>query len=148
MNLLPAPGTMCSRFFAIPSSVMRQASASGSTPAPDATPVDGCEAATPTDLDTLPATIDALPEVVAAVEGRLPLLVDGGIRRGTDVVKALARGADAVLIGRPYLWGLAAYGAAGGEKAVRLLVRETELALALCGRRRAGEVGAEVLWDS
>lgn len=98
-------------------------------------------------LDTLPATIDALPEVAVAVDGRVPLLVDGGIRRGTDVVKALARGADAVLIGRPYLWGLAAHGAAGVERAVRLLVRETELALALCGRRRAAEVGAEVLWD-
>lgn len=98
-------------------------------------------------LDTLPATIDALPEVAAASAGDVPLLVDGGIRRGTDVVKALARGADAVLIGRPYLWGLAAHGAAGVERAVRLLVRETELALTLCGHRSARAVGPEVLWD-
>ncbi|MEO7330029.1 MAG: alpha-hydroxy acid oxidase, partial [Minicystis sp.] len=61
-------------------------------------------------LDTSPATIDALPRVVEGVAGRIPVLVDGGIRRGTDVVKALARGAQAVLLGRPVLWGLAAGG--------------------------------------
>lgn len=97
-------------------------------------------------LDTLPATIDALPEVVLAVSGRVPVLLDGGIRRGTDVVKALASGATAVLMGRPYLYGLGLYGAAGVERAVRLLERETELAMALCGRARVGELGAGVLW--
>lgn len=97
-------------------------------------------------LDTLPATIEALPEVVAAVAGRLPVLVDGGIRRGTDVVKAMALGATAVLIGRPYLYGLGLYGAAGVERVLRLLERETRLAMMLCGRSRIEELGAEVLW--
>ena len=64
-------------------------------------------------LDGVPATIGALPEVVDAVAGRIPVLLDGGIRRGTDVVKALALGADAVLAGRPFVWGLAVDGEAG-----------------------------------
>ena len=64
-------------------------------------------------LDTVPATIDALPHIAARVSGRVPLLLDGGIRRGTDVIKALALGAKAVLIGRPYAYALAANGADG-----------------------------------
>jgi 4-hydroxymandelate oxidase len=98
-------------------------------------------------LDTLPATIDAVPEVTAAVAGRVPVLVDGGVRRGTDVVKALALGADAVLIGRPYLYGLAAGGAEGVRLSVSLLARELELALALCGRKNVREVDGGVLWE-
>ena len=98
-------------------------------------------------LDTLPASIDALPEVVRAVGGRIPVLVDGGIRRGTDVVKALALGATAVLIGRPYLYGLAVAGSAGVARVVDILVRELELALALCGRAEARGVDAGVLWE-
>ena len=66
-------------------------------------------------LDTVPATIDALPAVVDKVAGRVPVIVDGGIRRGTDVLKALGYGASAVMIGRPYLHGLAVNGAAGVE---------------------------------
>ena len=74
-------------------------------------------------LDTVPATIDALPLVVEKVEGRVPILVDGGIRRGTDVIKALARGATAVQIGRPYLWGLGVAGAEGVTRVVEILRR-------------------------
>jgi 4-hydroxymandelate oxidase len=85
-------------------------------------------------LDTAPATIDALPEVVDRVAGRMPVLVDGGIRRGTDVLKALARGASAVMIGRPYAYGLAVNGAAGVERVVEILRVELEMAMALVGR--------------
>jgi isopentenyl diphosphate isomerase/L-lactate dehydrogenase-like FMN-dependent dehydrogenase len=84
-------------------------------------------------LDRSPASGDALPEVVAAVGGRAAVLVDGGIRRGTDVAVALALGADAVLVGRPVLWGLAAAGAQGAGRVLELLRAELELALALCG---------------
>lgn len=84
-------------------------------------------------LDGAPATIDALPEVVDAVAGRLPVLVDGGVRRGTDVAVAMALGADAVLVGRPCLWGLAAGGQSGAERALAILREELRLALALLG---------------
>ncbi len=84
-------------------------------------------------LDCVAATADALPEVVDAVDGRGAVLVDGGVRRGTDVVIALALGADAVLVGRPALWGLAAGGEAGALRVLELLRAELELALALCG---------------
>ncbi|HZA57572.1 MAG TPA: alpha-hydroxy acid oxidase [Solirubrobacterales bacterium] len=84
-------------------------------------------------LDNAPATIDALPEVADAVGGRAPVLVDGGIRRGTDIAVALALGADAVLAGRPCLWGLAADGQAGAERALGILRDELRLALALLG---------------
>lgn len=84
-------------------------------------------------LDGAEATITALPGVVAAVDGAMPVLVDGGIRRGVDVLKALALGARAVLIGRPYLWGLAADGEAGVRRVLELLNDELELAMALCG---------------
>ncbi|MFI6055257.1 alpha-hydroxy acid oxidase [Streptomyces violascens] len=84
-------------------------------------------------LDTAIAPLTMLPAVADAVAGRVPVVVDGGIRRGTDVVKALALGADAVAIGRPYVWGLAADGADGVTAALRALRRETELALALLG---------------
>ena len=84
-------------------------------------------------LDRAIATGDALPEVVDAVAGRAPVLVDGGIRRGVDVAIALALGADAVLVGRPALWGLAAGGEAGAGRVLELLRDELELALALCG---------------
>ncbi len=85
-------------------------------------------------LDSAPATIDALPEVVDAVAGRTPVLMDGGVRRGTDVLKALGYGARAVLIGRPYLWALAADGEAGVRDVLGLLRAELALAMALCGR--------------
>ena len=84
-------------------------------------------------LDGVPATIDMLPEVADAVAKRVPVLLDGGIRRGTDVVKALALGADAVLAGRAVLWGLAVDGEAGAQRVLELLRDELFLALALCG---------------
>jgi isopentenyl diphosphate isomerase/L-lactate dehydrogenase-like FMN-dependent dehydrogenase len=84
-------------------------------------------------LDGAPATIDALPEIVDAVRGRLEVLVDGGIRRGGDVVKALALGAQAVLAGRAVVWGLAADGQAGAQRVLELLRAEIELALVLTG---------------
>jgi 4-hydroxymandelate oxidase len=84
-------------------------------------------------LDNAPATIDALPEVVEAVDGRIPVLVDGGIRRGTDVAVALGLGAEAVLVGRPALWGLAWDGEAGARRALEMLADELRLALALLG---------------
>jgi len=79
------------------------------------------------------ATIDCLPEVVQAVGGRIPVIVDGGIRRGTDVFKALALGATAVGIGRPYLWGLAAFGQPGVERVLDILRRELSLIMGQCG---------------
>jgi 4-hydroxymandelate oxidase len=85
-------------------------------------------------LDGVPASLDALPEVVDAVSGRAEVYVDGGIRRGTDVVKALALGARAVMIGRPPLWGLAVGGEAGVRQVLEILVRELRLAMALAGR--------------
>jgi 4-hydroxymandelate oxidase len=97
-------------------------------------------------LDTLPATIDALPEVADKVAGRVPVLVDGGIRRGTDVLKALAHGAAAVLIGRSYLYGLAVGGADGVARVVQILRRELEMAMALTGRTSIAEIDAAVLW--
>jgi isopentenyl diphosphate isomerase/L-lactate dehydrogenase-like FMN-dependent dehydrogenase len=84
-------------------------------------------------LDRVPASADALPEIVDAVEGRAAVLVDGGIRRGVDVAIALALGADAVLVGRPVLWGLAVAGAEGAQRVLELLRYELELTLALCG---------------
>lgn len=99
-------------------------------------------------LDTTPATIEALPRVMEAVEGRLPVLMDGGVRRGTDVVKALALGAKAVLIGRPYLWGLAVGGAGGVKSVVDILRTEFTAAMALCGAKRLDEIHRNVLWPA
>jgi len=84
-------------------------------------------------LDRVLATAEALPEAVDAVEGRGAVLVDGGIRRGVDVAIALALGADAVLVGRPALWGLAVGGEAGARRVLEVLRDELELTLALCG---------------
>jgi len=84
-------------------------------------------------LDSAPSTIEVLPEVVAAVAGRCEVYLDGGIRRGTDIVKALALGARAVLIGRPYVWGLAVAGEAGVRRVLQLLEIELSTALILCG---------------
>jgi 4-hydroxymandelate oxidase len=84
-------------------------------------------------LDGAPATIDVLPEVLEAVEGRVEVLLDGGIRRGSDAMKALAMGARAVLVGRPYLWGLAVDGEGGVRRVLELLRDDLALAMALCG---------------
>lgn len=98
-------------------------------------------------LDTVPAAIDALPRVAERVAGRIPVLVDGGIRRGTDVVKAIALGARAVLIGRPYVYGLATAGAEGVAEVIGILRRELEQALALLGRPSLAQVDRSVLWE-
>ena len=98
-------------------------------------------------LDTLPATIDALPQVADKVAGRVPVFVDGGIRRGTDVLKALAFGANAVLIGRPYLYGLGAAGEAGVTKVVNILQREFQMAMMLTGRTSVGSIDRSVIWS-
>jgi len=97
-------------------------------------------------LDTVPATIEALPGVVQALQGRIPVLLDGGIRRGTDVLKALALGAQAVLIGRPYVWGLAVGGAEGVAEVVRILRDEFRSAMALCGTPSLARITREALW--
>jgi 4-hydroxymandelate oxidase len=98
-------------------------------------------------LDTVPSTAAALPRIVEKVQGKLPLLVDGGIRRGTDVLKALALGAQAVLIGRPYLYGLAVAGAEGIARVVEILRTELMMAMALTGRTTIAQIDRSVLWD-
>ncbi|MEX2303038.1 MAG: alpha-hydroxy acid oxidase [Bryobacterales bacterium] len=85
-------------------------------------------------LDGVVATIDALPDVVDAVGGKVPILMDGGVRRGTDVIKAIAIGATAVLIGRPYVWGLASFGQVGVKRVIELLRAEFALSMALAGK--------------
>ncbi len=90
--------------------------------------------------ETLRATLEALPEVVAAVNGRIPVFVDGGFRRGTDVFKALALGAKAVGIGRPYIWGLGAFGQAGVDRVLEILQGELRLAMGNCGTRTVADI--------
>jgi 4-hydroxymandelate oxidase len=97
-------------------------------------------------VDQLPATLDALPPIVERVAGRVPLLIDGGIRRGTDIVIARALGADAVLIGRSYVHGLAVAGAAGVTQVVNILRQELEMAMALLGRTSLDRIDRSVLW--
>jgi isopentenyl diphosphate isomerase/L-lactate dehydrogenase-like FMN-dependent dehydrogenase len=86
------------------------------------------------------STIECLPEVVAGAGGKVTVLVDGGFRRGTDIFKALALGARGVSIGRPYCWGLAAFGQAGVEKVIELLRAELELIMRQCGVRSIAEI--------
>jgi len=97
--------------------------------------------------ETYRATIEALPEVIDGVGGRIPVMVDGGIRRGTDVYKALAFGARAVGIGRPYIWGLSAFGQAGVEKVLEILNAEFQLTMRQCGARSLSEITrSSVMW--
>jgi 4-hydroxymandelate oxidase len=96
-------------------------------------------------LDTAIATADALPEIVAAVDGSCAVLVDGGIRRGTDVVKAIAMGADAVLMGRPLLWGLGHDGEDGALLALNLIREELLEAMALCGAPTLADLTPDLL---
>ncbi len=98
-------------------------------------------------LDTAPATIDALPAVAERVARRIPVLVDGGVRRGTDVLKAIALGASAVLIGRPYCYGLSVAGSDGVRRVVELLRRELEMAMMLCGCDSVMGIDRGVLWE-
>lgn len=88
------------------------------------------------------ASLDCLPEVVQAVRGRVPVLVDGGFRRGTDVFKALALGARAICVGRPWQWGISAFGQPGVEAVLSILQNEFHLAMSQCGTRSVPEIGA------
>jgi isopentenyl diphosphate isomerase/L-lactate dehydrogenase-like FMN-dependent dehydrogenase len=99
-------------------------------------------------LDTVAATIEALPEVVEAVAGRCEVYLDGGVRRGTDVMKALALGARAVFVGRPVLWGLAVAGADGAQHVLELLRDELELAMTLSGRPTLASIDAALVQRS
>lgn len=94
------------------------------------------------DSDAGRGSIEALPEVVQAVAGRIPVLMDGGIRRGTDIYKALALGARAICIGRPYLWGLGAFGQPGVERVIEILTRELDLILRAAGTPRIASINA------
>ena len=85
-------------------------------------------------VDTVVSAIEALPEIVDAVSGRVPVLLDSGVRRGVDVLKAIALGAAAVMIGRPYLYALAVEGSEGVRQCINMLQREMEMAMAACGR--------------
>jgi 4-hydroxymandelate oxidase len=98
-------------------------------------------------LDTAPAAIDALAEVADRVQGRVPLLVDGAIQRGTDIVKAIAVGASAVLIGRPYCYGLAIGGSAGVCRVVEILRGELDAAMMLVGASDLKSIDTSLLWD-
>ncbi len=98
-------------------------------------------------LDTVPASIDALPAIVSQVGGRVPVLLDGGVRRGIDVFKALAVGAAAVLIGRPYLWGLAASGAKGVARVVEILRTELEMTMGLAGCTHLAQISPAFLFS-
>jgi 4-hydroxymandelate oxidase len=95
--------------------------------------------------ETLRATIDCLPEVVGAAQG-LPVLVDGGFRRGTDVYKALALGAEAVGIGRPYIYGLTAFGQAGVERVIDILNAELDMTMRQCGTPTVGGITAAAVF--
>jgi L-lactate dehydrogenase (cytochrome)/(S)-mandelate dehydrogenase len=96
-------------------------------------------------LDAAVASLDALPAIAAAVGDRAEVLLDGGVRRGTDVLKAMALGADTVMIGRPYLYGLAAAGADGVTSVVELLRQEVDRACALMGLDRLSTIGRDAV---
>ena len=97
-------------------------------------------------LDGAPAPVDALPAIVRAVGGRASVLMDGGVRRGADVVKALARGAEAVMTGRATLFGVCAAGDAGARRALDILADELVRTMQLCGMRRISDIGPELLF--
>jgi len=89
--------------------------------------------------------MDVLPEIVDAVNNRAPVLVDGGFRRGTDILKALAAGASAVLVGRPPLWGLGAFGEVGVQRVLELLEKELAWAMGLAGRPNIGSINRSLI---
>ena len=99
-------------------------------------------------LDGVPASIEALPAIVEAVAGRCEVYMDGGVRRGTDVLKALALGARAVFVGRPILWGLAVHGADGAQRVLELLRHELEVAMALSGCPTLASLDASMVYSS
>ena len=93
--------------------------------------------------ETLLSTIEALPEIVNVVKGRIPVLIDGGFRRGTDVFKALAIGATAIGIGRPYVWGLGAFGQRGVERVLELMQAELVMVMKQSGATAIGKITPE-----
>ena len=97
--------------------------------------------------ESLRPSIDSLVEVAEAVKGRVPVLVDGGIRRGTDIFKALALGATAVCIGRPYVWGLAAFGQQGVEAVLDILRRELQLVMRQAGTASLARIDRSYVVD-
>ncbi len=97
-------------------------------------------------LDTVPATIEVLPQIVKKVNNRIPVLMDGGIRRGTDVLKAMALGASAVLVGKPICFGLACGGSDGVAKVLTILQKEFEFAMALSGRTSIKSIDQSLIW--
>lgn len=96
-------------------------------------------------LDCVPSTLEVLPKIVATVKGRIPMLFDGGVRRGSDVFKAIALGADLVLIGRPIIWGLGYKGQQGVETVVNILERELSRTMALAGVTRVEDIRSVAL---
>ena len=96
-------------------------------------------------LDYSPSTLESLPEIVAAVRGRVPVLIDGGFRKGNDILKALALGATAVCLGRPPRWGLAAFGAEGVQKVLEILQKELKAAMADAGCSTISDVNTKVV---
>lgn len=96
-------------------------------------------------LDTVASSISVLPAIAAVIEQRIPLLIDGGIRRGTDILKAVALGADAVMVGRPILWGLTCQGEQGALAVLKMLITEFDLAMALSGCRSLCEITADLV---
>jgi isopentenyl diphosphate isomerase/L-lactate dehydrogenase-like FMN-dependent dehydrogenase len=98
-------------------------------------------------LDGAPASIEALPAIADAVRGRIPLLIDGGLRRGADVVKSLALGATACLIGRPQLWGLSVAGEAGVAQVLEIYRREIDRAMGLLGVIRLADLDRRILFS-
>ena len=99
------------------------------------------------ELDTVPASIDALAPIAEKIAGRVPILMDGGVRRGTDVLKALASGASAVLIGRPICYGLGVAGSEGVHSVISILRSELETAMALSGRPTIESIDHSLLWS-
>jgi 4-hydroxymandelate oxidase len=97
-------------------------------------------------LDTVPATIEVLPQIAQKVNRRIPVLMDGGIRRGTDVLKAIALGANAVLVGKPICFGLACDGSEGVTKVLNILRKEFEFAMALSGRPTIASINPSLIW--
>ncbi|EGC37948.1 hypothetical protein DICPUDRAFT_97074 [Dictyostelium purpureum] len=98
-------------------------------------------------LDTSPSTIEVLPAISKVVQGKIPLILDGGIRRGTDILKALAFGANAVLIGRPVIWGLSCGGKDGVLRVLNLLNSELQLSMAFTGMNSIHEITENIIWD-
>jgi isopentenyl diphosphate isomerase/L-lactate dehydrogenase-like FMN-dependent dehydrogenase len=97
--------------------------------------------------NSLRSSVECVPEVVAGVAGRVPVMVDGGFRRGTDIFKALALGATAVGVGRPYIWGLAAFGQEGVEAALGILRRELQMVMRQAGTTAVARITKESVVD-